>query len=81
MLKIPTPKIRIVSSHKNSQARRITLPVNWTREHNDPNFVFVITVGDLLVIASKDQEALAIEVAEYLIEKPLHNGDIESSPE
>ena len=64
MLSIPIPKIRIVSSHKNSQARRITLPIQWTRAHDDPSFIFVVTVGDLLIIASKDQETLAIEAAE-----------------
>ena len=69
------PKIRIVSSHKNSPARRITLPVHWTRAHDDPAFVFVATAGDLLIIASKNQEELAIEAANYLAERPFDNGN------
>ena len=57
-----------------------SFPVTWTREHGDPNFVFIVAVGDLLVIASKDQEAVALSAANYLMERFLSNGSQPDSP-
>ena len=68
---------RIISSHPNSPARRITLPIDWTRAHGDPKFVNIIA-GNILIISSHDEEALAVEAATCLMQagimRPLTNG-------